>query len=67
MKVKNPAYFIKWNESAEQLEVTHKGITKNYSWSEFVYGTGGYKSEVEKYPNYIHKQVWELYKEVRGE
>jgi len=44
------------------FKITNRKTKKSYNLLdvEFVYGQGHYNQVVERFPNYIHKQVWEL-------
>jgi len=59
--MKNPIWTIKHREGT-CYEITNLKTGKMYSLLdvEFVYGQIRYDEIVEKFPNYIHNQLWEL-------
>ena len=56
-------YVVQWVTGANlPIKVTFKGKSKRHCPEDFVYGTGSYDDYTERYPNYVHARVWELYK-----
>jgi len=47
----------------DHLEVKNNrtGKVKKYIPENFLYGQIFYLEETDKYPNYIHRRVWQLY------
>jgi hypothetical protein len=40
------------------VTTTRTGFCKRHHVTEFVYGQLGYNDETEKYPNYVHGEIW---------
>lgn len=61
-KIKNPRWKVEMAEDGRQVKVTKIKTGKIYilAFEEFVYGQGMYNQVTERFPNYIHRQVWTM-------
>jgi hypothetical protein len=61
-KMRNKKFTVAVESNSVKVTTTRTGFCKRHHVTEFVYGQLGYNDETEKYPNYVHGEIWKQWK-----